>query len=83
MATSKSGGKKKEMSLDERITEALKNAPKIEGFTVKQIAEVTETPWPTARWHLELLEARGVVEHLNIGRAKVYSLKKKSQKSEK
>jgi predicted ArsR family transcriptional regulator len=71
---------KKKVTLDARIAEALKTAPKIEGYTVKQIAEITETPWPTARWHLELLEARGVVEHLDIGRAKVYSLKKKSKK---
>jgi len=63
--------------LDEMIEEALKNAPKIEGYTVKQIAEIIGAPWPTTRWHLELLEARGVVGHYNIGRAKVYFLKKK------
>jgi len=74
------GGKKKKMTLDERIAEVLQNAPKIEGYTIKQIAEITEMPWPTARWHLELLEARGAVEHLDIGRAKVYSLKKKPEK---
>jgi predicted ArsR family transcriptional regulator len=75
--TTFSGRKKK--SLDEMIEEALKNAPKIEGYTVKQIAEIIGVPWPTARWHLELLEARGVVEHYDIGRAKVYYLKKKKR----
>ncbi len=75
--TTFSGRKKK--SLDEMIEEALKNAPKIEGYTVKQIAEITGVPWPTARWHLELLEARGVVDHYDIGRAKVYYLKKKKR----
>ena len=64
-------------SLDEIIEEALKDAPKFEGYTIKELAEITDTPWPTTRWHLELLEARGVVEHLEIGRAKLYSLKKK------
>ena len=64
-------------SLDEIIEEALKDAPKFEGYTIKELAEITDTPWPTTRWHLELLEARGVVEHLEIGRGKLYSLKKK------
>jgi len=72
--------KKPEKTLDERIQEALEAAPKIEGYTVKQLAEMTETPWPTTRWHLELLEARGAVEYMNIGRARVYALKKKKQK---
>lgn len=76
----KGGSKKKKITLDEMIEEALEKAPKIEGYTVKQIAEITGAPWPTARWHLELLEARGTVEHFNLGRAKVYSLKKKSKK---
>jgi len=61
------------------IEEALKNAPKIEGYSVKQIAEIIGVPWPTARWHLELLEAKGVVDHYNIGRAKVYYLKRKKK----
>ena len=65
--------------LDEKIKEALANAPKIEGYTIKDLAEITQTPWPTTRWHLELLEARGIIEHMNIGRAKVYSLKKKTE----
>lgn len=75
--------KDKGSTLDDRITETLKTAPTIEGYTIKEISEITETPWPTARWHLELLEARGAVEHCNIGRAKIYALKKKSDDSEK
>jgi len=74
------GRKKREKTLDEMIEESLEKAPKIKGYTIKQLAEITETPWPTTRWHLELLEARGAVEHFEIGRAKVYSLKKKSKK---
>ena len=46
--------------LDERIKEALDKAPAIQGYTIKELSEITETPWPTTRWHLELLEARGV-----------------------
>lgn len=69
--------RKKEKTIDELIQEALKNAPKIEGYTIKQLAEITGTPWPTTRWHLELLEARGVVEHFKLGKAKIYRLKKK------
>ncbi len=70
---------KRKKSLDRLIEDALRNAPKIEGYTIKKLAEITETPWPTTRWHLELLEARGVVEHFEIGRAKVYALKKKEE----
>ena len=73
----KKSGKNEKKPLDELLEGELKNAPKIEGYTVKQLAEITGTPWPTTRWHLELLEARGTVEHYNIGRAKLYSLKKK------
>lgn len=54
--------------LDEMIKDALANAPEIEGYTIKELAEITETPWPTTRWHLELLEAN-VIKHTNIGRA--------------
>lgn len=73
--------KKKKKSVDERIAESLKDAPKIQGYTIKQVSDITDTPWATARWHLELLEARGVVEHIDIGRAKLFTLKKKSEKS--
>ncbi len=72
--------KKKKKSLDDLIEDALENAPEVKGYTIKQLADITERPWPTTRWHLELLEARGTVEHFDIGRAKVYSLKKKKKK---
>jgi predicted ArsR family transcriptional regulator len=72
-------GKSKKKSLSESIEKALENAPTLKGFTIKQVAEVTKTPWPTARWHLELLEARGVVDHVDIGRAKLYYLKKDAE----
>ncbi len=71
------GGKKK--NLDEIIKEALANAPKIEGYTIQQLAKISGAPWPTTRWHLELLEARGVVGYHQVGRAKVYTLKKKKK----
>jgi len=76
----KKKSRKEKKSLDELLEEELENAPEIKGYTVKQLAEITGTPWPTTRWHLELLEARGTVEHFNIGRAKLYSLKKKRKK---
>lgn len=80
MVRQERGRKKVKKSLDAIIEEALVNAPKIEGYTIKQLAEVTGTPWPTTRWHLELLEARGTVKHFEVGRAKLYSLKKKHKK---
>ncbi|MBI5253410.1 MAG: hypothetical protein HY930_03310 [Euryarchaeota archaeon] len=80
MVKQERGRKKVKKSLDDIIEEALRNAPKIEGYTIKQLAEITGTPWPTTRWHLELLEARGAIEHFEVGRAKLYSLRKKSKK---
>ena len=74
---------KEKISLDELLEEELKKAPKIEGYTISQLSELLGVPWPTTRWHLELLEARGVVEHFEIGRAKIYSLKKKRRKTKK
>jgi len=68
-------GSKKDAS--KLIRKALTNAPKIEGYTIQQLAKKTGIPWPTTRWHLELLEARGVVGHCPVGRAKVYALRKK------
>jgi len=67
---------KRNKTIEEAIKEALAKAPKIEGFTIKQLSEIIDAPWPTTRWHLELLEARGEVEHFEIGRAKIYRLKK-------
>lgn len=66
-------------NLDKILEESLKDAPKIEGYTIKQLAEITETPWPTTRWHLESLEAKGVVDYTAIGRAKLYYLKKQGE----
>jgi len=42
-------------TLDERIEEALKNAPRIEHYIRKEIAEITSEPRPIPRWHLEKL----------------------------
>ena len=65
--------------LDYMIMDALADAPEINGFTIKDLAEATDTPWPTTRWHLEVLEGRGIVEHDKIGKAKVYRLKDKKE----
>jgi len=70
----------KKKGLDEIIQRALINAPKFEGYTVKELAGITKAPWPTTRWHLELLEARGIVRHYQVGRARVYSLKRRRQR---
>lgn len=61
--------KDKMKELDERIKEALNKSP-IQGYTIQELAEITETPWQTTHWHLELLEARGVVKHKTIGKTK-------------
>jgi len=62
--------------VEENIKEALEKAPKIEGFTIKALSETLGEPYPTVRWHLELMEARGDIDHVALGRAKIYHLKK-------
>ena len=69
--------RKKKKSIDEIIQEALENAPTIHGYTIKQLSEITGIPWTTTRWHLERLEARGIVEPYKLGRAKIYRLKRR------
>jgi len=41
MSEKMKGGKEKKITLDQMIEDALKKAPKIEGYTVKQLAEIT------------------------------------------
>ncbi|MGC1121514.1 MAG: hypothetical protein WBA22_10515 [Candidatus Methanofastidiosia archaeon] len=67
----------KKRDLDKEILEALATAPEIKGLTITQLSEIVDAPWPTTRWHLELLNARGDIKYINLGRAKVYSLKRK------
>lgn len=72
--------KKEKKELDEVLEDELKTAPVIQGYTIKQLSELTGHPWATTRWHLELLESKGVVEHQELGRAKLYRLKKRRDK---
>ena len=68
--------RRKRKSLDEILKEALENAPTIQGYTIKQLSEITGIPWSTTRWHLDRLEAKGLVEPYELGRARIYRLKK-------
>lgn len=70
----------KRSKLDEKIRKVLSRAPIIEGYTVKQVADLVGEPWPTIRWHLEMMEARELVDYIEVGRAKVFHLKKKVNK---
>ena len=67
----------KKKSLDELIEEALENAPKIEGYAIKQLCEITETPYGATRIIIENLEVRGTVEQSVFGQEKLYKLKPK------
>jgi len=73
--------RKKKKDLDTILQEALETAPSIEGYTIRQLSEVINSPWSTTRWHLERLEARGIVEPYELGRAKIYRLKKRKKKN--
>ena len=74
--------KAKKKDLDEIMEEALANAPSIEGYSIRQLSEVIDSPWSTTRWHLERLEARWIVEPYELGRAKIYKLKKSRWRKE-
>jgi len=62
-------------TLDEIIDEALKDVPEFPNYSVAELAEITDERWLPSRWHVEILEARGVVEHLEQGREKLRRLK--------
>jgi len=66
-------------NLDIEIKNVLEDAPKIEGYSIQQLTQLLNRPFPTIRWHLELLAAKGDVEFVEIGRAKVYKLKRNSE----
>lgn len=68
-------GKEKTLStLDERIAEALKDAPTIKGMTIMDLSRYMDEPWETVRWHLEKLHENGKVRYVPLGRGKIYSL---------
>lgn len=60
--------------LSEEIRKALKIAPLMKGYSIQKLAEMTNTPWSTTRWHLEAMESEGIVGYVTVGRAKLYSL---------
>ena len=63
----------------ERILKALNEAPIYEGFTVKELSREINMPEPTARWHLEILDASGKIESSYVGKTKLYKIAKKKQ----
>ena len=48
----------KRKSLDEILEKALKDAPSIEEYTIRQLSNTINSPWPISRWHLETLEVK-------------------------
>jgi len=74
---------KRKKDLDEILQDVLENAPSIEGYTIRQLSDVINSPWSTTRWHLERLEARGIVEPYELGRTKIYRLKRKKKEDNK
>ena len=62
-------------SFDQIIEEALKDVPGFSKNTIAEIAEATDEKWASSQWHVEVLESRGVVDHLEQGRKKLRRLK--------
>ena len=65
---------------DEILQRHLKDAPTYEGFTIQELAILSERPWPSTKHELELMEIQNRVEYTHIGRAKLYRLKKQKKK---
>lgn len=65
----------KESTLDERIAEALKDAPTIKGMTIMDMSRCIDEPQEeTTRWILEKSHEEGKVRYVPLGRGKIYSL---------
>ena len=47
-------------TLDKIIENALRDAPAIQGFTIRELQRITETPWPATRFQREILEVANV-----------------------
>ena len=65
--------------LREKIFKALRNPPIRKGFTVRELSEELHMPSPTARWHLELLEASGEIDSSYVGKSKLYKRVEKKE----
>jgi predicted transcriptional regulator len=57
------------------ILETLESAPVIRGATVNEIAANTGLPRSTAHIYLSILEAQGLINHVRLGKNKIYHLK--------
>lgn len=57
------------------ILDTLKKAPIIQGATVSEIVSRTGLPRSTAHIYLSLLEAQGLIDHVRLGKTKLYHLK--------
>ena len=68
--------------IDQKIGEKLKEAPVIKGYTARQLSDTLAIPWTTVKWHLERMESVGLVSHVEVGRAKVYSLVEKKEEKD-
>lgn len=66
---------KKDKTFDEIIEEALEDVPEFPKYTISEIAEIADEKCTPTQWHVEILEARDVVEHLEQGREKLRRLK--------
>lgn len=73
--------KRKTEEIDQDIKRVLERAPEFTGYTIKELAKIMDQPWPTTRWHLERLSSQGEVKYREVGRAKLYSLIKKSKET--
>jgi DNA-binding IclR family transcriptional regulator len=61
------------------ILGTLENAPIIRGATVNEIAAKTGLPRSTAHIYLSILEAQGLIDHVRLGKNKIYRMKTKSK----
>ena len=66
---------KKDKTFDEIIEETIEEAPELPEYIIAELAEITDEKCVSSQWHVEILESRDVVEHLEQGREKLRQLK--------
>ena len=67
---------KKSKSFDEIVEETIRDMSEPLKYTIEELAEITDEYWGSSRWHVDILESRGVVDHLEQGREKLRRLKR-------
>ena len=71
-------GRKKDKKREKNFVDVLGGEkvpiPVIKGFTVQEISDITNTPYPTVSVSLDSMVSKGMASYSSVGRTKVYQL---------